>query len=312
MAHLVKLEDYISRYEVDIQRYPSQLTRLKRRRWTRLQKSWIEVNQSVDHDFHEEEDWFADANKSLFRRAFERVYKRKTSSVQVVNLRDQHLIGKSRESLRAFFYYEWLQTQLKWASSSLSEESALDSKYRYDSRLREILQVFPDNYMVFYYPIFKIQKADIQLDVLLLSPSDIYCVTFIETPLHTLLEVGSKRFWGECRGESERKRLNPLLSVNRMEDVVRSVLKSNDLSFSTKRVILAPDAIIDDIHYAHNVTMVDQRNYKQWIDQVRRHSSPMKKRQFQVADVLLRQGKTKAYKRIREVDNRLIDKEYID
>ncbi|NLY79377.1 MAG: NERD domain-containing protein, partial [Lysinibacillus sp.] len=36
MAQLVKLQDYISRYEIDLTRYPTQYVRLKRTQWDKV------------------------------------------------------------------------------------------------------------------------------------------------------------------------------------------------------------------------------------------------------------------------------------
>ena len=40
MAQLVKLLDYVSRYEHDLSRYPSQYIRLKRYQWERMKTQW--------------------------------------------------------------------------------------------------------------------------------------------------------------------------------------------------------------------------------------------------------------------------------
>src|SRR5699024_11549297 len=47
VAQLIKLRDYISRYELDIYRYPSQYIRLKRDRWEKLLLSW---ESDFNHD----------------------------------------------------------------------------------------------------------------------------------------------------------------------------------------------------------------------------------------------------------------------
>ena len=40
MAQLVKLQDYISRYEWNPYHYPAQFIRLKRQNWKKLQEQW--------------------------------------------------------------------------------------------------------------------------------------------------------------------------------------------------------------------------------------------------------------------------------
>ncbi len=40
MAQLVKLQDYISRYQIDLARYPTQFVRLKKSQWERVKRQW--------------------------------------------------------------------------------------------------------------------------------------------------------------------------------------------------------------------------------------------------------------------------------
>ena len=40
MAQLVKMLDYISRYENDLSRYPTQYIRLKKYQWERMKTQW--------------------------------------------------------------------------------------------------------------------------------------------------------------------------------------------------------------------------------------------------------------------------------
>jgi hypothetical protein len=43
VTHLVKLEDYISRYQFDLNRYPSQFTRMKKERWSYVKSEWEQL-----------------------------------------------------------------------------------------------------------------------------------------------------------------------------------------------------------------------------------------------------------------------------
>lgn len=52
MAQLVKIQDYISRYEIDLTRYPTQFVRLKKVQWERIKHQWEtggELNQQWEH-----------------------------------------------------------------------------------------------------------------------------------------------------------------------------------------------------------------------------------------------------------------------
>ena len=65
MAQLVKLLDYVSRYEHDLSRYPSQYIRLKRYQWERMKTQWesgtnlSEWQQNIEEvEEPEERKWF--------------------------------------------------------------------------------------------------------------------------------------------------------------------------------------------------------------------------------------------------------------
>src|SRR5690625_3594842 len=46
MAQLIKLRDYISRYETNPFHYPTQFIRLKQENWRKLVKAWQEENEA--------------------------------------------------------------------------------------------------------------------------------------------------------------------------------------------------------------------------------------------------------------------------
>lgn len=45
MAQLIKMQDYISRYEQDIYRYPTQFARLKKQQWDKLKRTAYEAGE---------------------------------------------------------------------------------------------------------------------------------------------------------------------------------------------------------------------------------------------------------------------------
>lgn len=59
MAQLVKIQDYISRYEIDLARYPTQFIRLKQNQWERVKHQWqtgevIEQWEQLEEEVPEE------------------------------------------------------------------------------------------------------------------------------------------------------------------------------------------------------------------------------------------------------------------
>ena len=73
MAQLVKLQDYISRYEVDLTRYPTQFIRLKKGQWERVKDQWQrgdEIPKTWEH-FDEEEETTEKGRLQFFKRLFQ-------------------------------------------------------------------------------------------------------------------------------------------------------------------------------------------------------------------------------------------------
>jgi len=51
MAQLVKIQDYISRYQIDLARYPTQFVRLKKGQWERIKRQW-ELGEDISEWQH--------------------------------------------------------------------------------------------------------------------------------------------------------------------------------------------------------------------------------------------------------------------
>ena len=47
MAQLIKLQDYVSRYQIDLKRYPTQYVRLKHVQWKRMNEEWRANNHAA-------------------------------------------------------------------------------------------------------------------------------------------------------------------------------------------------------------------------------------------------------------------------
>ena len=56
MAQLVKLQDYISRYETALTRYPTQFVRLKQNQWERVKTQWLLGEQLPNWEHVETEE----------------------------------------------------------------------------------------------------------------------------------------------------------------------------------------------------------------------------------------------------------------
>src|SRR5690625_915431 len=143
MAQLIKLQDYISRYEVDMFKYPSQFIRLKKEHYDKIFDEW---QKELEHASFEEGDI-------------------------ILSLPTNEL------ELKQKFLNNIFPFQLKWASSTISEVSFLDKTYEGDERLKYYLQRFPDTYLLMYEPIFKLKQAVIDGEVIIITPFEIMCIT---------------------------------------------------------------------------------------------------------------------------------------
>lgn len=306
MSHLIKLEDYISRYQFDIFRYPNQFTRLKKERWESVRAEWanrrniknFHVEQLKDEEQEKETNIIVKTFKKLKKLPF---FNNEQTDAEVAQFDpyqyDPILRAKTYEELKSVFMDEIFQSQLRWASSSVLEKSYLNPRYKYDTKLKFFATQIPDNYLLMYRPVFFIKHARIDMDVILISPTEVYCITMLDGTDHSIFTVTQERFWVETVDTDVRKVISPMIQLNRMAKIVSDILKENDLKVPVKKVLLSPLSYLDNQVKGLTTELVDRRNFEQWKEKIRRHPSPIKKDQLNVAKVLLDQCQTKAFKR---------------
>ena len=286
MAHLIKLEDYESRYQFDLNRYPSQFSRMKRERWYYLKNEWEQAQQELDVFEVEAEE---QTNESGWKELFQRLFSRKDKLREDEPAEDEKLRLKSMTlpELKQMFLDELFISQLRWASSSLLGESSLDPRYKRDEWLRFFTLQLPDNYFLMYKPVFHIKKAPIDLDIVLISPAELILITLLEGHEYSIFEASTNRFWIEYVHQEKRKRLSPLLSMTRMSGVIETILKENQFSFPIRRIVLSPTSMIDNRLPNINVEIVDKRTFRHWHESLKRQPSPLKHEQMKVTAILL-------------------------
>lgn len=303
MAHLIKLEDYISRYQFDLHRYPSQFSRMKKERWYYVKSEWEQLQfDSVHHTEDQGHDSVIEEERGLFAQTFQRMKKwtrRQQDQDQAEMMEhvesDAHIRGMTLEQVKQSFLEELFLSQLRWASSSLLEESTLHPRYKRDQWLRFFAQEIPDNYFLMYKPIFFIKKAPIELDLILISPTEILCVTMIEGQEHSVFEASSDRFWTEYIDKTRKKRISPLLSLSRMTRVIGGILEEAGVSFPIRKVVLCPNSMIDNKIQGVKVDLIDRRTFDSWHSRLKKHPSPLKHQQMKVTSLLLECCHTVAY-----------------
>lgn len=289
VAHLIKLEDYVSRYQSDMYRYPSQFSRLKRERWTRLKQVW-------ERSYLNEEptvEQFVDQQKKTVRSAFDKLkklYKKEDQTESFLENFEQpnyQFKYKTLAELKTHFMHELFHFQLNWASSTLLEKSTFKKAFLYDETLKWLLYSFPDNYFVLYYPIVIYPKATVQFDILVIGPTEIWCIVQLDGKENSIFQTFSERYWIELYGDNEKKVINPFLSLNRMSTIIKRILAETELELSVRKAVLTKEGYIDVNAPWSGAVFLDQRSIDEWQKRLVNNSTPIKSIQLKFSQALL-------------------------
>ncbi|MHA6260393.1 nuclease-related domain-containing protein [Sporosarcina sp. CAU 1771] len=308
MAQLVKVVDYISRYENDLTRYSTQYIRLKKYQWDRMKIQW---ENGSDHSM-----WEKQKDESIEEKKTSPFFK-----FLGFGKRDEEILDDSEEvdseedfgfnpniiynptsveQLRRHYLDQLFHFQVKWASSTLMDKSKVDSKYFRDSLLRSFTQQLPDNYFLFYHPVLQLKNARIELDILIVTPVDCMCITVLEDEDVTAFIGSSERFWEMKKGDSETKILNPLLSLDRMENIITGIFKNKGIDFPVRKFLISRNGYIDFPDKSFDLKVIDRRSYSGWFESLQKQNSPMKHAQFKATQAILEVGLTTAISRLFE------------
>lgn len=307
MAQLIKMQDYISRYEQDIYRYPTQFAKLKKQQWDILKAAYHtnELNQLYsqpdvmetlvqDDTPHEEPRGVFNKVKGLFHRSDKQALE--VGEQQIPNpARNENVFSlrfpsnpANLDELKQNFLNQLLRFQMKWGSSTLREKSFVDQSFFLDERLRFFLQRFPDTFLVLYKPIFLLKNAPVEVDVILLTPVDAWCITFLEAEEDSAFIGSSDRFWVRRHHKyPDKKVLNPLLAVNRMGNIVSQLFELYEVNLPIKKVVLSRNGYVDYPETPYDIDILDKRTFPEWFERMRTISSPLKAQQLKGAQALL-------------------------
>ncbi len=322
MAQLVKIQDYISRYQIDLARYPTQFVRLKKSQWDRIKRQW-ELGEDISEwqhiDNESEADTFEEKERfSFIKKIFTGRQKEAAEDVEDIEISNELISSEdtipeeettltfepkivyapqSIHELKRMFIDQFFHFQMKWASSTLREKSYVDPRFMRDSLLRTLLQTLPDNFLLFYYPILQIRKAPIELDVVLMSPTECICITVLEADNQAVYVGGSDRFWMKKVGTKDSKVLNPTINLARMESVLSQLFKEENIDMPIRKVVLTRNGYFDYPGSPYGIRFVDRRNYGEWMEHLRKASSPMKHMQIRAAQAILTTVQTTSFNR---------------
>lgn len=284
MAQLIKLQDYISRYEWDTYRYPTQYIRMKRESWNRLYDEWSNRNASIQLEMSEEDE------ESMFEKLKQKLLKKNVSSevIQEDTIDDEKEWPATEEELKQQFLDNLLNFQMKWATSTVTHQSIVDEKYYEDPLLKYLLQRFPDTFLVMYYPIFSIRHAPIESEIIIITPIEIEIVKFIEIEEEAVIMAGEERVWHVESPGNHRKILNPLISLRRTEKLLKSIFASQNVTFPIKKTVISRKNPIVFASEPYQTRIVGLADYKDWFKAKRTLHAPLKSAQIKAAETLLK------------------------
>ncbi|MFC4556744.1 NERD domain-containing protein [Virgibacillus kekensis] len=290
MAQLIKLQDYISRYEWNIYRYPSQYIRMKQDQWKKLHQVWLHQDKEESVEHSEDSSSAFDKFKSFIKR-------NNDHTEELDNENEQPSLPESEDRLRHYFLDKLFPLQLKWASSTVTNVSFTDRSYYQDETLKFFLQRFPDTYLLMYYPIFNIKKAPIDGEIILISPVGIEIIYLIEANAHAKIVADEERTWLIKDEDKETKILSPMIALKRTDQIIRSILHTLNVDFPVKKVVLSRKNIIEFHTEPYNTKIIGKHAYEKWFNEKRNLVSPLKNTQLKAAEALLKNCQTTAVKR---------------
>ncbi|MBS7429336.1 NERD domain-containing protein [Virgibacillus pantothenticus] len=291
LAQLIKLQDYISRYEWSPYRYPSQFIRLKNENWHQLKDMWEKAaNSSVDHT-------------EMMQEAKEhprwKLWKRKTKAVDVDH--EEYTadldLPETEQGLKQYYLDKLLHLQMKWATSTVTDISFVDKKWTEDNEIKYFLQRFPDTYLFLYYPIFTIKKAPVECEIILISPIGIEIICQLRETTGATIIAQDARTWIVEKENSRGKLLNPHIALKRTENIIKGILSHYHLNFPITKTILAKSNPVQFLAEPYQTKIIGKQQYDSWFSQKRNMTSPLKNQQLKVAEALLKHVQTTSVKR---------------
>lgn len=281
LAQLIKLRDYVSRYEINPFHYPTQFIRLKRDNWGKLVEQWEKENEAeVEAELESDKSF---DGKSTFRW---NPFNTKKERVEDPVIFKRNL-PSSKDQLRKYFLNQLFPFQLKWATSTLTQVSYTDKKHYFDQRLKFFLQHFPDIYLVMYYPIFNIKKAPVDLDIIIISPIGIEIVTILNEEPGSTIIASDERTWYVEKDQGTKKIISPVISLKRTEHIVESILQAYNLSFAIHKTVLCERSQFIYYQEPYKISLIGEKEYKEWYEGKRRLSGSLKGLQLKVMGALL-------------------------
>lgn len=283
MAQLVKLYDYISRYESNPFHYPTQFIRLKQENWRQLKEVWLKEQDAKKPSLE-----IAEEEEGKKQRLFEwRIFSRKVNEEPMEHPTPDRTLPRNQQQLIQYFLNQLLPFQYKWATSTISQVSYTDKSYQHDETLTYFLQRFPDIYLLLYYPIFSVKHAPMDGEIILISPIGIDIIHVVKEVEHATIVVNDHRTWCIESQNKQKSIISPLIPLKRTEQIINSILHVHQIDFPVRKIVLSET---NDFLYhtaPYKTEIIGKRQYDSWFSTKRSLQSPLKSIQLKTMEALL-------------------------
>lgn len=291
MAQLIKLENYISRYQLDIYHYTSQFSRLKAENWQRIYQLWKDqLHLGLEADDQEENE------ESIFAK-WQSFFRSRSEARVMEGEKEIQALPQTEIELKHYFLNSLFPFQLKWASTTINKMSFIDRQYHQDFFLKYFLQRIPDTHLLMYFPVFQLKNGTIEADIILISPLEIEIITSLEKPGSQTIIPHEERFWLVEENNVQKKILNPLFSTQRTTKIIRSILQKYGLEFPVRKVILSRTNVIRYQSEPYQTKYIDRNRHESWLKNKQHLQTPLKHKQLKIVEKLLKHSATTAVKR---------------
>ncbi|AOM82120.1 nuclease-related domain-containing protein [Salisediminibacterium beveridgei] len=291
MAQLIKLSDYVSRYEIDIYRYPSRYVRLKKERWQRLKLDWEARKKREQMPlWHSPSHFEVSQIKQKFNTWRRQFTKKEDEDVTDLPFDEQQ--DQSFDDLKRAFRDELFRFQMNWASSTISEISRVKKSYYYDGFLRFLAQELPDTVFVMYQPVCYLKKAPVDMDVILITPFEIWLIRHLKGNDQTIFDRESDRRWEKRVNDQRVSFMSPLMDLKRSRQVIEHLLDELDTDIPIRQAVISMDGYIDMSPRSTRIKLYDRRTLHEFKEQMLKSTAPIKSHQLKMADILLANSMT--------------------
>lgn len=185
-------------------------------------------------------------------------------------------------------FYDWLYAeQLIWASKTAWSNSPIPEGVREAGWLKTLLRAVDDIAFVLYRPVVMAGTASVQLDSMLITSDQVWCLYPLSGEKGSVFQEQSRRTWREIRSETDRQMINPEVSLARTKSVVSSLLAKKGIAMGVAAAVFTTDGYIEFVHTAADTRFIDRRTCRDWFRRLSIQSTMFKKDQIEAASLLL-------------------------